>query len=130
MAVRTSEAAVGLIIETSLTSAQVVQFIADASLWVDTNLADAGLTSSLLEAIERYLAASFISARDPRLKSTKRLNIADTYVRDDKLDPYMKIAIQLDPTGTVEEQFGDEPTRFGFRVGAGYDADLDLPVAG
>lgn len=123
---RTTAAAVVEILDTDLDTGQVNAFIATATAWVDHYLGDQGLGSTLLTEIEQYLAASFATARDPRLKSATIGDVSETYLRDG--DPYLKIAAKLDPTGTVEtELMGTRAVSF--RVGAGYDSDLDLPAS-
>lgn len=105
MAVRTNYVAVGLIIDTTLNSGQVTQFIADASVWVDENLTGEGLSDAVLEQIERYLAAHFITMRDPRLTGTDRGEVSDKLQRDSKVSEYLKAAAGLDPTGRISQAF-------------------------
>lgn len=122
MAIRTSEAALKLILNTSLSSTQIVQFITDASAWVDANLSgETGVTSTIAEAVERYLAAHLITLRDPLLTERKRDDITDRF---GLRTSYLEFAAKLDPTGKVEEEFGAERPAFGVYVGAGYDDDL------
>lgn len=124
---RTTEAAVKLIVETSLGTTAIEALIDDASLFVDENLLGQGLSASLLTSIEKYLAAHLVTVRDPLLHSRRRDDITDTFLRDQ--NPYLKYAIQLDPTGAIEEAFAaeDKPS-FSAYVGAGYDDDLSLGV--
>lgn len=123
---RTDSSAVTVILETDLTTPQIDAFIATANAWVDHYLADKGLGATLLAEIEKYLAACFASARDPRLKSAKVGDVSETYLRDD--NPYCSIAARLDPTGTVETELMGERS-VTFRVGAGFDDDLNnLPA--
>lgn len=125
---RTSEAAVKLIIDTNLTTAQVEQFIDDASLTVTTLLGGAGLGSSLLEQIERYLAADLICARDARLTSARMGDVQEGYQRDKQVSEYLRKAVGMDPTGTLEDRL--MPTgrpKVSFRTAEGYDDQLDLP---
>ena len=122
MAVRTTKTAVRLILKTSLSDDQIDAFIADASAWVDANLqGETGVTSAIAEGVEKYLAAHLITLRDPLLTERKRDDITDRF---GLRTTYLEFAAKLDPTGTVEEQFGEERPAFGVTVGAGYDDDL------
>ena len=69
MSVRTTSTAVELIIDTTLSDAQINAFIATASLIIDNNLADKGLSTALLTEIETWLAAHLLSMRDQRVSS-------------------------------------------------------------
>jgi hypothetical protein len=118
---RTTEAAVRLAIDTDLTSDQVLAFIDDASTFVDDIAsADTTISSAKLTLIEKYLAAHFVTLRDPRLKASKIGDTSDTFQRDDEVSEYLKAAIALDPTGTIDDAFDDERNKFRFRVGTGY----------
>ena len=129
---RTTVSAVQAIIDTSLTDPQIQAFIDDASLWVDTFLEGActALTTAILTAIEKYLAAHLITARDARLKSGKFDDVAEAYQRDAVVSEYLRAAISLDPCGIVTEKFLEQEKRrpAKFRVGEGFDDDLDLPT--
>lgn len=126
---RTSEAAVVLTFgTTSATSAQIGQAIDDANLKVTTLLTGLSYSAAMLELFERLLACSQLTNIDPRLKAQKRDDVTDTYVRDDKRDPFLLEAIRLDSTGTLAEAYGEDVSRFSMGVGAGYDTDLTLPV--
>lgn len=122
MAVRTTETAVKLVLNTSLTTAQIEQFIADASAWVDANLqGETGVTSTIAELVERYLAAHLITLRDPLQTERRRDTVTDTF---GLRTSYLEFAAKIDPTGKVEEQFGKDRPGFGVYVGPGYDDDL------
>jgi hypothetical protein len=129
---RTTVAAVQAILSTDLTEAQISAFITDASLWVDTHLEGActSLTATLLAAIEKYLAAHLATARDARLRQAKLADVSETYQRDDKVSEYLRAAIALDPCGVVSAKFLDQEDRrpVRFRVGEGFDDQLDLPT--
>jgi len=130
MAIRTNGAAVKAILDTDLTASEVEDaFIPDASGWIDDNLTGKGIGSGTLTTIEKYLAAHFVTARDPRTTEEKLGDARERLQRDTKVSEYLKIAAGLDPTGTVEDQFmpGSGRPKVKFRVGAGYDSDLDLP---
>lgn len=121
---RTNAADVKNAIDTSLTDAQVSAFIDDASVVVDDIAsADATITSAKLTLIEKYLAAHFVTLRDPRLTKAALADVQESYQRDAEMTEYLKAAIALDPTGIIEDAFTDRPV-FGFRVSAGYDDDL------
>lgn len=130
MAVRTSVAAVRLIIDTALSDAQVTQHIADASIWVDRRLADAcdGQTAGQLEYIERYLAAHLIQKADSTtqdLASATRSDISESYKGG--ADPnmhsrYAMLAAAQDECGLVAEAWlGKVKARY--RVGTTYKDD-------
>lgn len=121
---RTTESAVVLTIDTSLTTAQIEAFIDDASTFVDDIAAkDSTIPDAKLTLIEKYLACHLITLRDPRLTKAALGDVNESYQRDPKMTEYLKAAIALDPTGLIEGAFTDRPV-FSFRVGAGYDADL------
>lgn len=118
---RTNEAAVALAIDSDLTSAQIVAFIDDASAFVDAiAAADATVTAARLTLIEKYLACHFVTLRDPRSKTAKLGDTADTLQRDPEVTEYLKAAMALDPTNTIRGAFDDETREFRYRVGAGY----------
>lgn len=79
MTARTTTAAVGLIIGTTLTSAQIQAFIDTATLVVDANLLDKGLSTDLLTQIETWLAAHLLSMRDQRTSGRKIGDVSFTY---------------------------------------------------
>lgn len=118
---RTDVTTVKLIVGTTLTDPQVQQFIDDASLWVDNNIAAAGWDTGTAEAIERYLAAHWLTLRDRRKTTTRRGDLEDRY----ESTRYLEAAIALDTTGTVSEAFAatEDPPAFSFRSSAGYDSD-------
>lgn len=126
---RVTEAEVTAIIDTDLTSAQVQAFIDDASGWIDDNLADAGLFDATLKRIEKYLAAHFITLRDPRIRSGTIGDVSETYQRDTQVTEYLKAAAGMDPTGIIGDRLMGGRPRAHFRVGAGYDGRRDLPRA-
>jgi hypothetical protein len=132
MAVRVTAAEVRLILETELSNAEIEAFIADASLWVDQNLVGActAVTDDILKAVEKYLAAHMITARDALLRASKLQDVSETYQRDEAVSEYLRIAISLDPCGVVSEKFLDQENKRSvrFRVGEGFDDDLDLPT--
>lgn len=118
---RTTEAAVALAIDTSLTSPQVAAFINDASAVVDDIASkDSTISAAKLTLIEKYLACHFITMRDPRLKTTKVGNTNDRFQRDDEVSEYLKAAMALDPTNTIRDAFDDTGVAFRAKIGAGF----------
>lgn len=128
---RTTETAVREIISTSLTTAQVTAFIADANLFVTEEVAaeDASISTGRLELIERYLACALIRLRDLGLASVTRSKISETYQVDPQVTDYLKRAAAFDPTGRIKAVFMPEPGGFvaKFRVGETYREDADDP---
>ncbi len=102
---RTTEAAVLLVLDTNLTSPQVVQFIADANVWVTLELAGEGMSAAILEMIERYLACSLIRLRDLGLVSARFDDISEKYQVDPELSDYVRNAAAFDISGKVRAQF-------------------------
>lgn len=126
MAVRVDYTEVQTVIDTDLTSGQITQFIADASAWVDDQLAGTGASATILALIEKYLACHLITLRDPRLKQTAVGDVQETYQRNLYVTEYLKAAMALDATGKVADAFGPKrmnQTAARFRVGAGFNDD-------
>ena len=127
---RTTVADVQLIFQTSvtITDPQIQAFIDDASLWIDNNLVDGcpDLSDADLIVVEKYLAAYFLSARDPRLRSAVFGDVAETYQNNPQINDYLRIAMSLDPCGIIATNFASTPKRgVKFRVGDGFAVDLD-----
>lgn len=122
---RTNETAVKAILDTSLTGPQLDVFIADASLWVDEELASSSLGSSRLELIERYLACALIRLRDLGLKSAKFDDISEQYQVDPTVTDYLLRAAAFDSTGTIRRVFmAPKDTRVAqYRVGTRFVDD-------
>lgn len=129
MAIRTDSSSVLLRLDTVLTTAQVDGFIADASGWVDDNLAgETEIGVSTLERIELYLACHLCTLRDPRLTAAKLDDVDEKYQRDASETEYLAMARALDPTGRLGEAFGpkaESGRRVQFRVGDGFDSRHD-----
>lgn len=115
------------LLDTDLTTSEIDAFLTGAKRWVTDNLEGEGVANATMTEIEKYLGAAFATSRDPRLKEAERDEVRDVYQRDEAQSEYLKIAIMLDPTGKLEEEFGGRRT-VKFRMGAGYDDDLDLPA--
>lgn len=120
---RTTEIAVKEVLETSLGSAQILAFIADASLWVTEELGGHGLGAARLEVIERYLACAFIRLRDLGVTAAAFGDANEKYQVDPEVTDYLLRAAAMDPTGTVRSAFLAPKTARGrgnFRVGTGF----------
>lgn len=100
---RTNEPDVRAIIDTVLTGPQVDAFIDDANLWVTDFLAGQdGITDARLEQVEKYLAAHFITVRDPRMTEKDADDVRERYQRGKgHVTEYLRLAAAADPTGTV-----------------------------
>lgn len=127
---RTSEAAVAVVLDTTLESAQIQAFVDDASAWIDAHLLDKGYSEATLTLIEKYLACHFCTLRDPRLSSSRVGDTAEKYQVNPEVNEYLRLAIGMDPSGAIEDAFGGDEARkrVRFRVGSGYDSTLGLGV--
>lgn len=127
MSKRTNETRIKEILSTSLTSKQIDQFISDVSLWVDENLVGEGISSAMLEVIERYLSCAFIRCRDLGLKSAKFDDIAEQYQVDPDVSDYLLKAAALDPTGKVRQTFlvTKDTKVVSFRTGTTFVDEVD-----
>lgn len=125
MPTRTNEGAVRNILTTGLGSTQILQFIADANLWVTEELGASLLSVGRLELIERYLACALIRTRDLGLSSTTLGTVSESYQVDPQVTDYLLRAAGFDTTGAVRRAFlvpKDSPTVV-TSVGKGYRAD-------
>lgn len=101
---RTTSSAVGMIIEVDA-NVSLTPFIEAASALVDDVCLKSGYTDNRLELIERWLAAHFYTARDPRAESEKVSVIAVKY--QSKVDlglnssHYGQMAMRLDTKGNL-----------------------------
>jgi uncharacterized protein (DUF1697 family) len=73
MAVRTNATDVKAIIATSLTESEVDTYITDANLMVTSILGNEGLSDSLMETIEKWVAAHFIAMTKSRQPQYKKI---------------------------------------------------------
>ena len=107
---RTTEAAVLEIMDTDLTSSQITPFLTTANALVTAYLSSAGLSSTLLAEIEKYLAAHLASmkSRYGIKESIGDASITTGYKGGLRLDatPYGETAKMLDTTGTLAKQMG------------------------
>lgn len=118
------------LLDTDLTVSEIQPFLAAAKRYVADNLEGEGVAGATLTEIEKYLASGIVSAsRDPTASSVSLGDASITYQRGGDHPEHIKVAAMLDPTGSIEADFmgGSD---FSFRVGAGYDDDLDLAVSG
>lgn len=114
----TTETAVREIIDTPLTSVQVLAAINDADLWVVEELTDNALSPARMELIERYLACALIRCtRDVDLVSANFGDVREQYQRDSKVTEYLNLAASFDPSGSVRKVFITKTTSATFKVG-------------
>lgn len=59
------------------------------------------IASSKLEKMEKYLAAHFASAQDPRVESYRVADARRKYQRTEDSTDYWQIVVALDPTGMI-----------------------------
>lgn len=131
---RTTETAVREILNTTLTSAQVTAYIADASLWITEEVATATPVQSAerLEIIERWLSCALVRVRDIGLKSSTIKDVSESYQVDPDITDYLNHAAAMDATGKIRANFMAAklvatPTRVKYpvkaRIGQGFAED-------
>jgi hypothetical protein len=103
---RTTDDAVFAIIDTTLTD--IDTFITTANLFVTNTLGSTDLDDNILEEIECYITAHFLSARDPRVKMESIIGAVQAsytgyYGQGLTSTPYGQIAIDLDTSGTLSQ---------------------------
>jgi hypothetical protein len=100
---RTTDDAVFAIIDTTLTD--IDTFITTANLFVTNTLGSTDLDDNILEEIERYMTAHFLSVKDQRVQAEKIDVLSFTYQGKTGmgLDAtlYGQMAQALDTTGTL-----------------------------
>jgi hypothetical protein len=102
MAIRTTDTAVGLIIEVD-EDIPLDPFIESASALVDEVCVPLGYTDARLELIERWLSAHLYATRDPRAVSEAAGSVSTTY--QSKVDlgfnnsHYGQMAMRMDTKG-------------------------------
>lgn len=83
----------------------ITPFITAANLLITQKFTGSGVSEALLKEMERWLAAHYIAIRDPRLRSEKIGDAANTYQGQEGmyLDAtlYGQQVKTLDPTGTL-----------------------------
>ena len=132
MSIRTTEAAVLIVLGsgTTATETDLVNFVLDASIWVD-NYLDGKCTAvdaEKLEIVERYLAAHLFTVSQSRqpgqLVSANRSDVSERYAEtraaDGNTTMFARIAAGFDECGIVAKHWLDKP-RLKFRVGSGWD---------
>ena len=103
---RTTSVAVQSLIEVDASISDLSPYIATASVLVDrVAAADATVSADLLEMIERWLAAHFVSIRSPAIASESAGPVSASYQYSvgQHLDGtmYGQQALLLDPTGVL-----------------------------
>ena len=107
MAFRVTGDEVKEIFETELTADQMTPFIRAANSYIaGVDLANRGLSASLLKEIELWLSAHWACARDPRLASETFGDATDKYIQPGNGSPYWEYAVQLDTSGTLARAGG------------------------
>lgn len=118
------------LLNTDLTVSEIQPFLAAAERYVTDKLESESIPDATLTEIEKYLASGIVSgARDPTLTQESVGDVSVTYQRGGETPEHIRVAAMLDPTGQIKADFmgGSEVA---FRVGEGYDDDLDLAVSG
>lgn len=104
---RTSTSDVKDLTGTTLDDPIVSNFVDDANVYVDEHLTDEGLSSAILEKIEKYLAAHFLSMLDRRTSEEDVGDTSFTFEGDSgmglKATTYGQQAIAYDTTGTLQK---------------------------
>ena len=124
---RTTGEKVKDVFDTTLTAKDLGSYIEDANLFVTEVLGASALPAALLASIEKYIAAHFASATDPRVRRESNLSVE--YEKPGLSDTsHGRRAVLLDTTGTLAN-FDDE-TGFGFlaKVGEGIVVDDANPA--
>jgi hypothetical protein len=102
---RTTDSAVFEIIDTTLSD--IDTFITTANLFVTATLSDKGLSDTILEEIERYITAHFLSVKDQRVQAEKIDVLSFTYQGKTgtglEATLYGQTAILLDTSGTLAD---------------------------
>jgi hypothetical protein len=91
------------IFDTTLTAEEMAPFIRAADVYIGTRL-DSVYSSDEIMEIERWVAAEFATARDPRVKSEDLLGDTTNYAGSDS--PYWDMVKKLDRYGVLT---GDAP---------------------
>lgn len=96
--------------------------IRDASTWVDLQLAGKcpEQTEQSLAAVEKWLAAHFLTQQDPVLRSATRGDISESYATDTDAPIFARQAATFDPCGIVAAAFLGK-VRVMARAGRGFD---------
>ena len=129
---RTNVTDVRVIIDTDLTDGIIEAFIGDANLLVTAILGSSDLSSGLLESIEKWLTAHFISMsrdRQSQEEEAKDASIKYTGKTDMGLDAtfYGQTALSLDTSGLLKESANTKPVTF-FAVESEEDLNYNTRV--
>ncbi len=123
-------AGVRLILDTSLTDAQLMIFVAAANVVLGPDgcdLAGAGISAATIEEVCRFLSAHLATNADPRTLSSRASGHAVTFEgvfgKGLEQSRYGMTARALDPTGCLASVFRDKRWRFKFSVAGGVEAD-------
>ena len=132
---RTDDNRVCAIVDTDLTESQIQAFIETANLMVTNVLGSSVLSDDTLRLIETYLAAHYITLRDPRTQSEAADGIKMTYEgkTGEGLDSshYGQTAQELDTTGQLKAIGKEDSIAWIARVGSertNLTAADDLPT--
>lgn len=120
MTCRVTGAAVKQILETDLTAVELQPFIIAANALIDARIPTAELSPATLKEIERWLAAHFACAKDPRAQSEKigneyQVSYTGTTGAGLMATIYGQTAVSLDRTGSLaasEANGGAKRARF------------------
>lgn len=100
---RTTESEVRDIVETDIDN--LTPLIESANVFVDENLQNQGLSSSLLAEIERYIAGHLTHLSDPQEKSASIGDASFHFRGEDGMGlnqtPQGQMAVTMDSTGTL-----------------------------
>lgn len=119
---RVTGSEVKAVLETDLAVSQVAPFIEGAHQFVNETIdSDPRVSDALEKEIERWLAASLVTAYDPRVSEE---DVGDGSVRFQGRSDlgflsnrYGQHAVQLDPTGKLQRLAQGESKTFRFQVG-------------
>jgi hypothetical protein len=127
LAVRTTETAVRLVLQTRLTSAEVNAFIADASLFVDEELGTSAFSAARLELIEKYLSCALARLRELGVSRARFDDVWEEYQVDPQVTEYLKTAATYDTTGVVRRLFlpPKDQKVASFHVGQGFREEAE-----
>ncbi len=108
---RTTEADVLELMDTDLTSSQITPFLTTANVIVTDKLAGTTLSTTILEEIEKYLAAHIASVRSKFAIEEQIGDLAKVktgYKGGEGLQatPYGEMVLMLDTTGTMKSSYG------------------------
>lgn len=108
---RTTEADVLELMDTDLTSSQITPFLTTANAIVTDKLAGTTLSTTILEEIEKYLAAHIASVRSKFAIEEQIGDLAKVktgYKGGEGLQatPYGEMVLMLDTTGTMKSSYG------------------------